>query len=299
MTPDDQDDAPAEEEALEAPDEDEVPPVRFVKIEDFVPDLATVGDAVSPLEHVNGRSLTAPDAVAVALVSGEDEDGVFLGETLAEMSFVIGELGGRQGAVLVDDFAVANSFSIAFKSGAPAERPEIRSPASRELNGAALLMQVLSSRTTHDLFRNLGSKGRTASPRLETLLRLLFEHKATLDIQTPHERPIRVTYERAAALYHALREPMDKADQSFMQLGHLVGAFFDTRQFRLRLSEPWNRKRVIEGRFGDSLRNKVHEFLNGEVLAEVAVEEGGMGAHGSRPSYTLVSLREPPRLPAT
>ncbi len=296
MTPDIEEDEPAEEDLPAEPDEDEVPPARFVKIEDFAGDLASVGDTHSPLETLNGRSLATPEAVAAALVSAEDEDGVFLGTAIAEMSYVIGELGGRQGELLVGGVKVENSFTVAFRTGAPSDEPELTGPSSHELRGAGLLMRALRSQTTHELLEALGSKGKDVAPRLEALLKLLFEHRATLDLQTPQERPIRVTYKRAAALYNALREPFDLPNERFTALARLEGAYFDTRDFKLRLDSAWKKKTVVHGKFPEDLADAVEAFVNRDVLAEVEVVQARKGAHEANYSYTLVSVREPPQL---
>jgi hypothetical protein len=296
VTPDIDDEEPAEEELPAGPDEDDVPPARFVKIEDFAGDLASVGDTRSPLETLNGRSLATPEAVAAALVSAEGEDGVFLGMTIAELSFVIGELGGRQGELLVGGVKAENSFTVAFRTGAPAEDPEVTGPSSHELRGAGLLMRALGSQTTQELLDALGSKASDVAPRLEALLKLLFEHRATLDLQTPQARPIRVTYERAAALYNALREPFAQRNEHFTALARLEGAYFDTRDFKLRLDSAWRRKTVILGKFPEEIAAAVEAFVNRDVLAEVQVAQARKGAHEASFTYTLVSIREPPQL---
>jgi hypothetical protein len=160
-----------------------------------------------------------------------------------------------------------------------------------------LLLRAFSSRTTTELHEALGPRAEAVAPRLEALLKILFEHRATLDIQTRGEHPVRVTYERAAALYNALREPIDLPDESFVATARLVGAYFDTKDFKLRLDETWRGKRVIHGKYREGIAPEVEKFVNQKVLAEVSATEERRGAHGLTVNYTLTSVREPPHLP--
>ncbi len=277
------------------PDPDEVPPPEIIKIEDCA-------DAASPYESLNAPELDRDDAVAVARldaqrISESDGEGVLVGESIADLTHVIHHLGGTHEQIRVQKLEFKRSVEVVFVTTAEVE-DTLLGPSSKERAAAALLKQVLASadsETLLQLLTNVKAPEQLAT-RLEELLKLLFENDATLDLQTPNSPPIRVVPKRAQALYSSLRAQSALAPERFTRAGKLVGAFLDTRDFKLRLDDPWRRKNVIEGKFVPGLRPAIEQLFNQEVMAGVMVEGEHLGIRPPRLKFTLETL-DAPHLP--
>lgn len=281
--------------ATENGDEDEVPPPKIIKIEDLA-------DVNSPYPSLDGEILARREGVAVVRMDAEsitsdDGDGVLIGKSVADFTYIIGELGGRRGSVRVREVAFRHSVDLAFTTAGEIV-DTLEGTESQERRGARRLLSAFASLDIETLLKVLSGVDESLAVRLEELLHLLVEYRATLDMQISRDaRPIRVRPERAYALYSALREPTTLPRRSFPAAGRLVGATADTRDFKLRLREPWNRKVVIEGKFLEGLEPEIERLFNREVLADVVYDEIRRGVRGADYRFTLEGLQASPRLP--
>lgn len=278
----------SEEGGDQAPDE--VPPPTIIKIEDLA-------DVRSPYSSLNGGKLSEPNAVGAfrldsQYVSDHDGEGALIGKTLTDLTLVIDALAETQGQVRVGAFAFTHSMDVVFTTVGKVETT-LQGSESNEMRAAERLKAILASRDGGVLSRLLKGSDDALVPRLEELLKLLFEHGATLDMQTPGAEPIRIASERAAALYAYIRSTEAIPPQHFTAAGRLVGAFSDTRDFKLRLDDPWRGKKVIEGKYPPELETPVERFFNQQVVAQVAFEEERRNVKASRFKFTLDGLDSP------
>lgn len=285
-TDDDEEDSTNGAEA----DPDEVPPPKIIKIEDYA-------DVDSPYESLDGAILDRPDAVAAyrldaESISSTDGEGVLVGDSVADLTRTIVELGGGHGQVRVQSIGFRNSMDVVFITTSEIEAT-LEGPQSPELRAAQLLKRVLASRDVETLLALLKNADEALAKALESLLKLLYENRATIDLQTPRSPPIRVVPERAMALYTTLREQSVLSPDHVTLPGRLVGAISDTRDFKLRLDEQWRGRRVIEGKFAEDLGPAVERFFNQQVMAGLAFVEERRGVRSPHFNFTLESLRAP------
>lgn len=275
------------------PDDDEVPPPKIIKIEDSA-------GLNSPYESLDGEILTREDAVAVARldaesITAEGGDGVLVGRSIADLAYIIGELGNHSGDVRVREVAFGGNVDIGFTATEVESVLGGLDSASRR--GAVRLVKALASADSASLLRTLDGVKEPLVVRLEALLKLLFKYQATMDMQTPSSAPARVVPERAYALYHALREPIILPHKQFVRAGRLVGAIADTKYFKLRLDEKWTNRSVIEGKFRDGLEVEMEGLWNKDVLAWITPVEERRGVRTGDYRFTLDALQAAPRLP--
>lgn len=284
---------------------EEIPPPKIIKIEDLVDArLEDYADVTSPYESLNGSTLAAPDGVAVARLASpgitqDDGDGVLIGEAMADLAYVIGELGGTRGHVHVRQLAFVESVDLAFVTSGEIEST-LTGADSRERRGALRLARALASEDAAALVEVLRGIHEPLAVRFEAMLKRLVESKVVLDLQTTHtERPLRLGPERAAAIYHTLREPVDLAPARFTPLGKLVGAIADTRDFKLRLKSAWNGKRIIEGKFDEGLELAMEQLWNKDVQATIRAQEERRGVRTTHYRFWLEDIQPTPTLPFT
>jgi hypothetical protein len=277
------------------PDEEEIPPPKIIKIEDYA-------DISSPYRSLDGTTLAQPNGVAVARLAspeiGErDGDGVLIGESMADLAYVIGELGGTRGHVHVRELAFVASVDLAFVTSGEVEQT-LTGADSKERRGADRLARALASPSAHALLETLRGIDDSLAVRFEALLKRLAESKVVLDFQTPaRKRPLRVGPERATALYAVLRSPVELEPYRFTAIGRLVGAISDTKDFKLRLESPWQGRRVIEGKFKDGLERDMEQLWNKNVRADIYALEERRGVRTTSYKYRLEGIHPASTLP--
>jgi hypothetical protein len=271
-----------------------VPPPKIIKIEDFA-------DTSSPYESLDTETLAAPNGVAVARMASpeiHDHEGeaVLIGESMADLAFIIGDLAGTRGNVHVRELEFVHSVDLAFVTSGEIE-DTLTGPISKERLGADRLLRALTSESASALLETLRGVDEHLAVRFETLLQRLFAAQVTVDLQTSvRGRPVRIPPERSAALYQALRTPTHEAPRTLLLAGRLVGAIADTRDFKLRLHTAWNRRHVIEGKFEDGLEGAMEQLWNKDVLATVSVEEERRGVRTTSYRFRLEEIRASPQL---
>jgi hypothetical protein len=291
------------------PPPDEPPPPKIIKVEDLLRagEIFSFRDIESPYAELDADVLEEPDAVAVARLDAEyitarDGEGVLVGEAIADLTHVIDELSGSYGSLRVRRLEFTQSMDVFFATAGEVEESLV-GPTSKERRAAERLRQILGSADPQDLLERVGgSASDSLASGLEELLKLLVESRATLDLQTPGERPTRVVPEQALALYGALRTASELPSERVTRICQLVGAIADTRDFKVRLAEPWRGRRVLEGKFVPDLGSAVEQFFNRHVLARILVEGERRGIREPQWKFTLESLQaapgwEHPRLP--
>lgn len=282
-------------------DDDDVPPPIIIPIEDRA-------GLVSPYSHIGVDFGSRPQDVAALrlvahMIGKEDGKAALVGDTISSFALVTEDLAETSGYVRLRRLEFVESVDIELVTAGATEEGLV-GYSSKEMRAAERLAMILSAPDTEAVRKQLLHRVDDLLKHLEAFLSVLFENNATLHLQTPRAKPIRVDPNRAFSLYTAIRDTSHLPTQHFVRAAHLVGAYFDTHDFKLRLEEPWRNKTVIEGKFVPGLAKELEEFVNRPVLATVAVEEDRSPVKRSSYTFTLEAVRgpqahEPMRLPET
>lgn len=236
----------------------------------------------SPYEQIDVDFMQSAEAAGIGRVEGPGigsaaGEGRLLGQIIVRMSDTLDRimerttLHGSWSPVQLRPMVYRASVDLPFAAGPEAMQFGVEGMESPALRAARMLTILLEAQGEDDLIERLRSLGEDVTKAYEALLALISESGLTLDWQAQQRRPERVSGPSASQVLVALDRSLEEPREERWFTGVLTRADSDSDEFKIRLSEAWDLKRVIVGRYDKALEPKLEGLWNRPVRALVLI----------------------------